>query len=361
MFARDRSVPPPKNTLYLLVQGPSRTNVETALLGKIDTFIASLLKGSSFVIPILMATSYFLENSLDARSYDVGRAFMGLVFFNTSHVVMTFLLLRFLPEFQSFRKERGRDFRNAMLVVGLISFPLLLFLRSADSEGFSTSVMIARPLIFVLTVHHAFFQTFGVFRQSSAWRSLNPIFRRWERSWVWSLIVVGVLGYYAMLFRNEAVLTVVAALSILIWGIGAGFAMKQTSVGTRLDASQYLGRYLCFAFCYFNPTMTLLAMLFHGVEYIQISRKMLQQSSATSAQREGFWICLSIWIPLCVVLNHASLSIPLIGLSPHLQRHVIEFFGIAATTLSFMHYQADRMIFRFSDPVVRSSIGRLFR
>lgn len=151
------------------------------------------------------------------------------------------------------------------------------------------------------------------------------------------------------------------AVALLTWGAGATMILRSSAPKARFETLEYLNRQFCFQISFLSPAILLLMMCFHGLEYLQTSRTMLQRSAAPAENKKLFWRLFILWTPFCVVIYHFQLFMPLLGLSSDAFRSAVLSLLTIGNLLVYIHYGMDHLIFKFSDSEVRQNIGRLLR
>ncbi len=110
---------------------------------------------------------YFLAkpNYLMARSeYPWIYFLIGVLFFNTTHVFITFIKLYCFPEFRKLSFLSSKTFKLRCLAIFGCTFALTFLASYFVRESLAISVLL-RVFIFATTIHHTNMQTYGLSSQ----------------------------------------------------------------------------------------------------------------------------------------------------------------------------------------------------
>lgn len=337
--------------------------IQRFLLGfvyNIDHCIQTILQFSAVIIPFLIPFLYFQNLNVSQNVFQQFRVILGLLFLNTFHVFITLFLVMFLPEFRKLYALEKTNILRSLVLVFILSLPILL-LRGQSYQSFSADLYIVKPLVFVAAIHHSLFQSYGIFRQENTFDKNDSRAYDYIKYLMVFQLILSAIGYGLYHTKRFSLLHGILLVQFLVWLVPAIVILMKSKKNYKLVSLQFLSKFFCFIFSYLNFTITLLVMIYHGLEYLLISRRLISKSSMIENQRIKFWYSFWAVLPLCFLIFHSDYYVPKLIDGEELRGAVVFVLAYLASLTSFLHYAMDRSLFRFSNPNVRSTIGHLIK
>jgi hypothetical protein len=258
-----------------------------------------------FVCLLLVGLS--LAGFFEAPSYELSTESRWLIanlfFFNTVHVVFTFLLLRSAPEF-SYRLQsvsKKQKFFIPILIVACIAMFIVFY-------GQSNPYLDSASKIFLIVVpqFHVLSQIKGLclnLLEKSRWTDLARTLWRWA-------IPFSVLSALTQLVNEPIYIEYPIIITAwIIFGalIYASFrALKISNEG--LHSYGFHIRLLLFPLSYINPLAGYLIICVHGIEYIAVVSSQVKYRDIIKNDRIGFAFFLALSTFMIVVTWLASVE-----------------------------------------------------
>lgn len=308
-------------------------------------------------------------------------------FLSTTHIAYSVVMYRDLPEFQKAMAAKfGSKSRFLMRIFLVFGLCFLLFLLGQGiflTENWTrASVLFFCTYAFFdsLLVFHSLRQTLGLSLQIGHKTKESPTFddhgkmeklEVLEKKIVVSLILVDILikafwilqiAEIVKLKINPSMWGMIVMAPIVALLVLLAFATRSK------EKTLFSLRYLLRPFVYLSPASSLALLAVHGLEYHQVSRKLIQRSSMPKSRTSKVWaslIGLMVLTAFLGLLEAKSLTGYFYSVSPSALNFEVPALFRAGNALLWAlvvtHIYFDSVAFRMKDPNVRNHIGPLLR
>lgn len=297
----------------------------------------------------------------------------SVLFLNTVHVVFTFKMLLFFPEFNQFRQRNDARQRIGLWTELMVVVIFLIFFFLWGMNWLNASVWgpLGFVVYFFINFHHVFRQVEGLAVAYDQRLSLaRPEIRlklskaRSQEKWGYGILIFLValsalsevlLNPGQSVVASKIIFLVAAAVALLIYCQALRIhSLRESNKGL------YLLRLFFFPLGIIDAGCAIVILAFHGVEYLFVYRKLCRQSTfiRTGSSRIFFWLT----IPLVIVL---LLPRPDAGISWILDESVRESYPMLklmsaiSASVAFLHFYLDRRLYDMKNVDVRETIGPL--
>ena len=333
------------------------------------------------VFIILIPFEIFFREWLGQAPY-INLIVVNTIFFNFTHVALTFLMLFTLPELEQWidLKNRSRKefwFKNSLIFLGFALIFLIPELYKFDN------ILYAFVLFFLgmMPLHHTIFQVKGLsacYSQQISKLGLNDdelkTFKVCEKIEKWSFYLLFaniflfrmLIDYinsnqnvFGLAFDVNFLSTLNMTICFLIVGALAIAVYKQPKA-LRTNKPLYLARCLSFPLAYTSILASLATVVLHGVEYVCVFSKMNGRSDQPEAVKSklffaGGWLMFGVGI-FYTGQKLYSHHIETQGLVAPLYFTII---AVLTRASLYLHYYLDRQLFRMRDPITRQQVSSL--
>lgn len=279
---------------------------------------------------------------------------VGAIFFNTTHIFITFISLRYLPEINSLSFLKTKIFILRCVFVFLGSVFVSYFSLTASIRDDLISKLF-KIFLFSTTIHHTIMQIYGLSSQVNLKSNLNFFEKHSAR--FFTLVSVGL--YSLIRFMPQLDLKIEYAALCSVWIAISIYVISRLPTNMRLPKANFLGRYLCIFLCFIHPIYTLITMTFHGLEYLSSFLFNKRNSALNSSQDGVIKICLFILVPATAIFFHNSFLLDQFNLRP-LNSSFLIFLDSILMGLNLLHFFIDAKIYQFSNSEVREKVSILF-
>lgn len=280
---------------------------------------------------------------------------VGTLFLNTTHIFITFISIKFIPEIGSLSFLRSPQFyfRCFFVFFGAAAVTFTCLLLSRDNE---LLIGLLRIFIYAATVHHTLMQTYGLSSQVDLRNRKNYF----EKNSVIIFTLISIVMYAIVRLSSEAKLSVPIFTLIAAWLILSILIIKSFSREKKFTKSVFLARYLCVFLCFIHPIYTLMTMTFHGLEYLHTflrnkDNSKMDRVKATVATRY-LWVLL----PLAAIFIHFSFLVNLLGTDKYVPTVAFSVVESLVMGFNFLHFFLDARIYQFKNREVYEKVSSLF-
>lgn len=318
--------------------------------------ISHLLTGLTILSFMSLGYFLFLPDFALARSeYPWVYFLVGIIFFNTTHIFITFIKINYLPEFKSLKFLKSKSFIARCGFIFLATF-LVTALCSIYGQHTKSIAILLRVFIFSTTIHHANMQSYGLSNQLNLHSKYNTLEKRLVLIFTGIAIILYLLSRMDFLKITQAL----AVTTVVLWLIIAVYVVKQTAAQVRFEKSIFMIRYLCVFLSFIHPLFTLMSMTFHGLEYLQTFLRLRSRSKIETIYLRVTSFFLWVAVPLTALFIHYS---TVISMFDNLKLSFLSRVMIESTVmgLNVLHYFLDAKIYQFKSVEVKQKISPLFR
>lgn len=282
-------------------------------------------------------------------SYPVGYLFVGLLFFNTTHIFISILSMKYLPEFNSLTFVHSRDFKIRCAFIFLATC-FLAFIAESYAEEILFTGVILKVFIYTATTHHTNMQTYGLSIQSSYGSAVNKI----EKIFVLTATFISALSYFFVRSGDQRLGIYLLPVIFLMWLAVSIYILKKTELNQVFDKTVYLLRYCTVFMCFIHPIFTLMTMIFHGMEYVCHFLILRKNSSLSREQYVKSSIGLWLLVPATALFIHIGAIGYLSG--TFIPKGWISFFAVITLGLNVLHFYTDYRSYQFKNREIRDKI-----
>lgn len=331
---------------------------------------------------VLVAIEMLFGGQTDPSKSAWLRFFSNILFLNAIHVIFTFLMIWRLPELQSWAKDRFR-FPVLKAAVGVwLIFAVFLSVSGAGMPvkgEFRQGLAIAFALLTITwPLFHALWQTMGLSlaHHANLPSNLDRAWEKWERRGFLLVYLFTVARFVLVhglpvpfltdsgtwwqlnqwVWASDLASACLAGSLIGLLMIAGGAWLAPLPRDTKLAKACFLLRVPLFLLIPDTEWGFFAVNSIHGLEYLLIFLGMTEASSASAREKKKLYaaagagaILLAAALPI-IYFNDPYVS----GTSPIL--HVL---AGATLAISYVHFLADRQLFRFRDPETRKQAGSL--
>jgi hypothetical protein len=315
-------------------------------------FLQIFLRVSTIVIFVVMLYLLFNLNfnfEMARSSYPVGYLFVGLLFFNTTHIFISALSMKYLPEFNSLTFLRTREFkiRCALIFLGTC---LLAFMAESFAREILFTGVILKVFIYTATTHHTNMQTYGLSIQNSYGSAVNKV----EKIFVLTATFISALSYFFVRSGYQRLGIFLLPIILVMWLVASIYILKKTKLDQIFDKTIYLLRYCTVFMCFIHPIFTLMTMIFHGMEYVCHFLILRKNSSLSREQYVKSSIGLWLLVPATALFIHIGAVGYLSG--TFIPKGWIAFFAVITLGLNVLHFYTDYRSYQFKNREIREKI-----
>lgn len=300
----------------------------------------------------------------------------GVFFLNAIHVLFTYKMILFFPEFKNFRMAQKAESRISFEVECLAVFAITFcffrfFSLTLDQHtwfGLSATVNV------VFSLYHFFRQFEGIslnydreliHKGDTKLKESLQTGRLREKSLFLILVsVVSLNAFFGMIFfySNPQLATTVRHLSLAISAVVCFLVVIQSFMITGVSSkSLYLSRLFYIPLMFVSLPAVLALTSIHGIEYYFVYRHMKKQSAVKETLASKSFLILSVPLAILVLLTMPFGA----GLGwiwdPKIPQDYPFFYWVSSfgTALSVTHYYLDWKIFRFRNSLPRTYLAPL--
>ena len=279
---------------------------------------------------------------------------VGLFFFNTTHIFITYVSVFFLPEFKSLKFLRSGRFLIRCLSIFLVTAGISWLCLENGKDNQILTVLL-RVFIFSTTIHHTNMQTFGLSNQLDRNSPANLL----EKYSVLGFTFFSVILYLLARIKFQMSTYVLVFVLFALWIAVSVAIVRSTKKNNRVQKSIFLARYVCVYLSFIHPVITLISMTFHGLEYLQTFYQLRGKSKIDVAHGKRSTLWLWIAVPGTALFIHYK-TVSMLMPDYRLDENLIIVLESVVLGLNILHFFLDAKLYQFKNREVRENIAPLF-
>lgn len=328
--------------------------------------------GLPFILFILIALEILLDLKFNTAERKFSNFIADILFFDTTHAVLTFLLILFVPEVSGWKEKVSQKGTFLKFGIGIFIFWLILFLFQRFNDSGVIFTIVSTITVFY-PVYHCIAQVRGIsftyntifLKNQQGIENKDSILRsyRYEK-WVGNLLVFTIslkliLSFLQMekgfKIGNYGVLVDILNVSLILLLL---FLFLSLPKQLRIKKIIFNSRILIFLFVPSSFIAKIGYQINHGTEYVSIVDKMIENSSISSANRRKL-----IYFFLTAIIVLSTLAYPQFILNPNFfgssSESIFKIFLAMRAANTYTHYFFDGLLFKMKNPITRERIAPL--
>jgi hypothetical protein len=292
---------------------------------------------------------------------------VSYIFLNTAHIIVTFLMIGFLPEFKkwfsSFLVPSVTTFKHLLAVLVILITNFIVAKAISVNDLYLSAGLL---FLIILTLIHNFSQTKGILLlyNKSLWPHLNDGEKLIQKKIENRERFLFSAALFFLISRIVLKEFLKIKSSFLLFGLNAMFCVAVAGIllnslafpaKNKSNKHRYQLTLVYDALSLFSPFALLIRRSLHGIEYAVYSQGIFQRSNRKWPRAAVIILFMSFsLLVLCTFLFSKKYFV---GDSINLPVEVKTWIWFVLNSLEILHYYFDRYIFKFSEKSVQEHLS----